>query len=327
MLISIIVPVYNVAEYLEGCVASVRAGGEERYELLLVDDGSTDRSGAILDRLASEDPAHIRALHQTNRGPGGARNTGIEAARGDYLLFLDSDDTLLPGALARLARAAEETGADILGFNALTDDGAGRRAHLEANRGPKGEAFSLSQHPELLLSLPAPWPRLWSARLFEQVRFPEKVWYEDLRVVARLFALAERVVLLPDELYVYQYRPGSIMNNAKLLKNREILTAMEDITGWYRSRGLAERYAPELCALAVENLYLAASVRVARSDPRSPVLGELRAYMLKNYPNFWENPYVARLPRSKRLALRLVDRRQYGLLRLLFRLKEAFHAH
>ena len=101
MRFSVIVPVYNVEDYLETCVASVIAQTCRDYELILVDDGSTDQSGAMCDRLARQ--YHCRVIHQANGGLGAARNTGIDAARGDYLVFLDSDDFLSPDTLQGLS--------------------------------------------------------------------------------------------------------------------------------------------------------------------------------------------------------------------------------
>ena len=105
MKFSVIVPVYNVAQYLPACIASVAAQTCGDYELILVDDGSTDESGALCDQLAQE--YHCRVIHQENGGLGAARNTGIEAAKGDYLVFLDSDDFLSPAQAGNRAYASD----------------------------------------------------------------------------------------------------------------------------------------------------------------------------------------------------------------------------
>ena len=108
MRFSVVIPVYNVADYLTACVDSVLSGDCSDYEIILVDDGSTDnRSGPLCDALAARSPGRIRVIHQENLGLGGARNTGLEAARGEYLFFLDGDDTITPDALSTLSRAVE----------------------------------------------------------------------------------------------------------------------------------------------------------------------------------------------------------------------------
>ena len=323
MLFSIIIPVYNVKEYLRKCVGSILANSFSDYEVLLVDDGSTDGSDILCDELVQENAGRVRVLHQENQGPGCARNTGVAAAEGEYLFFVDSDDSLKPDALACLAAAVKKYRADILAFDFFSDDGEGHLLPMSANRGKADAPFTLAEQPEFLLSVPGVWQRIWRRTLFDKgVRFPNRVWYEDICTVTKLFALAEKIVILPERPYCYLSRPGSIMNSRVLPRNREIITAMEDILGWYQEKGLFDRYQKELCALTVEHVLLVASVRVARIDPKSPILQELSDYVLKKFPDFQKNSYVRQLPRLRRLALYLVCHQQYGLLRWLFRLKD-----
>lgn len=116
MKLSVVIPVYNVAPYLERCVASVLRQTFRDFEMILVDDGSTDGSGALADRLAAQD-ARIRVIHQENQGLSGARNSGLQAASGEYVVFLDSDDEwLLEDGLETLIRC---DGADLILFKAV----------------------------------------------------------------------------------------------------------------------------------------------------------------------------------------------------------------
>lgn len=112
---TILTPVYKGAAFVSGCAASVQAQGFDDYEHLLIDDGSPDESGEVCDRLAERD-GHIRVLHQKNAGVTGARNAGIAAAKGRYLLFLDQDDRLGPCALAAIAAALKEAGEDLVSW-------------------------------------------------------------------------------------------------------------------------------------------------------------------------------------------------------------------
>lgn len=111
--LSIIVPVYNVSSYLETCVASIIAQEIKNFELILVDDGSTDQSGEICDKLKEEYQDFIKVIHQKNMGLSGARNTGLELAKGVYILFVDSDDALIPRTLKQLLDVALENDVDI----------------------------------------------------------------------------------------------------------------------------------------------------------------------------------------------------------------------
>lgn len=321
MKFSVIVPVYNVAQYLPACVASVAAQTCKDYELILVDDGSTDESGALCDQLAQE--YHCRVIHQENGGLGAARNTGIEAAVGDYLVFLDSDDFLSPDALQGLSVEMSRIPADIYSFGFVTSDGVHDIAPFVDNL-PYHQPLTLSSHPALLLELPNACCRVVRRELFRSsgIRFPSRVWYEDLRTTPKLFALANSIVSLPNTWYHYVQREGSITRNSNIARNREIIDAFEDLLGWYRENGLFDQYREQLERLCIDHVYLAASVRVLRADPHHPLLAEFRGYLQKNFPDYRSNPLLSELPRSKQLAYRLLEGRHYRLLKLLFTLKD-----
>ena len=323
MKFSVIIPVYNAEAFLRGSVDSVLADKERDFELILVNDGSADGSGALCDELAEADP-RVRALHQENRGPGGARNTGLEAARGEYLLFVDSDDALLPGALDRLRKGVAEYSPDILTFDYLADDGEGHLTPTRANSAPENRPFRLGEHPAFLNSMPATWARLWRRSLYidNGIRYPQRAFYgEDLQTSCKLFAAAESIVYLPEPLYRYLDRPGSLMNTASPERNRSMLTAFSDLTDWYEAQGLREKYENQLCALAIEHLLMATSVRVAKAAAGDPLLEEIRAFMEARYPRWRESPSIGEMTKLRRLALFLIEHRKWRFLGWLFRMK------
>lgn len=324
MKFSIVVPVYNVADYLEGCVGSILANDCEDCEILLIDDGSTDgKSGALCDTLAAKSPDLIRVIHQQNMGLGGARNTGIEAAQGEYLFFIDSDDKIAPDCLSVFRAAIEKTPAEVYSFHAAVDNGEGKLTPFKVSEEYDG-AFTLREHPEFLFALPAAWARLWKRSLFLEtgIRYPSRVWYEDIRTSTKLFAAASSIVTLPDTLYYYLVREGSITRNSNISRNREILDAFDDILAWFDEKQLTETYHDELEKLAVDHILLAGSVRVARIDPKSALLKEFSDTLEEKFPNYRQNPYLNTLPKGKKLAYRLLDGKHYKLVRLLFSLKE-----
>lgn len=229
MRFSVIVPVYNVEAYLKTCVDSVIAQTCSDYELILVDDGSTDHSGALCDRLAAKTGCHV--VHQENGGLGAARNTGIATARGDYLVFLDSDDFLSPDALSGLSAEIDRCPADIYSFGFITNDG---HQDLTAFRDqlPYHTPLTLADHPQLLLTLPNAWCRAVRRQLFlsSGIRFPARVWFEDIRTTMKLFAVADSVVSLPDVWYHYVQREGSI---TRMPTSRETTrSSMPSMTFW-----------------------------------------------------------------------------------------------
>lgn len=321
--ISIIIPVYNVETWLPRSVEAILANDTADCEVLLIDDGSSDGSPALCERYAAEHPDLIRAIHQKNAGPGAARNTGIAAAKGDWFLFVDSDDRLAPNALSRLREVAAEGEADVISFQFFKESVEGQSWEEWSGPMQSLERFSLREQPAFLLTQPSCWLRLWKRSVFEDngISFPNVVWYEDVRTVTKLLAKAKKIVNLPDHLYYYLDRPGSIMNSSQLPRNRDILPAFADILDWFEAEGLTKAYYDELCALTVQHVLLAASVRVARIDPKSEILEELRAFTEKRFPDWKKNPYSKTLPRLKRLALHLVAHKRWRLIRTLFNLK------
>ncbi len=183
--LAIVIPVYNVEKYLEECIQSVLSQ-TTRYSFwaIFVNDGSKDGSAAILEKYAS-DP-HVQILTQENRGLSGARNTGITAARGRYLLFLDSDDRLAPGAVEALLSAAETHQAALVqGSFATFRDGGQPRRDWSAG------ADAVVNPP--LRNLPGyAWGKLIRSDLFQTLRFPEGYWFEDSLNSQLLFPLLQR---------------------------------------------------------------------------------------------------------------------------------------
>ncbi|MBQ1411236.1 MAG: glycosyltransferase family 2 protein [Oscillospiraceae bacterium] len=322
-MISIIVPVYNVKQYLPRSVEAVLTNDTQDTELILVDDGSSDGSAKLCDDYASAHPELIRVIHQKNSGPGAARNAGIAAARGDWFLFVDSDDRLAPNALTRLREVIAAEDADVISFQFFKESVTGESWEEWSGPLQTESRFSLADQPSFLLTQPSCWLRLWNRSVFDDngITFPNVVWYEDVRTVTKLLAKAKRIINLADHLYYYLDRPGSIMNSSQLPRNRDILPAFTDILDWFDAEGLTKQYYDELCALTVQHVLLAASVRVARIDPNSNILNELSDFTTRRFPDWKKNPYNKSLPKLKQLALLLVSKRQFRLLRLLFKLK------
>lgn len=322
MRFSVVIPVYNVKDYLEKCVDSVLAQHTEDYEVILVDDGSTDGSGALCDTLAARAPAHIRVLHKPNGGLGDARNAGLEQAKGDYLVFIDSDDYIDENMLSELSEKIDETHADIISFGFRIDaDGDISQPHTDPL--PENEVLTLEGTPDILLALPNAWTRVYTRALFTRtgIRYPGRVWYEDIRTTTKLFACARSIVFVHRPYYYYVVRENSITRNQNVDRNREIIDAFDDLLGWYQENGLFERYRDQLCRLAIDHLFLAASVRVLMIDAQHPLLKEFYRYMRRRFPDFEKNAYLAQLPRAKKLAYHLLLRRQYRLLAAMFRMK------
>ena len=328
MKFSFVIPVYNTKDYLETCYRSVLAQGGEDYEIILVDDGSTDgESDALCDRLSQSLPERTHVIHKENGGLGDARNVGLEHAIGDYVLFVDSDDYLLPGLLTALREKIAETNADIIDFGFVSDRN-GKITERHFGEMHAFGLFSLPQHPEALLTLPAAWRRAYRRSLFLDycIRYPARVWYEDIRTTPKLFAKAASIASLDAPYYGYVVREGSITRNRNADRNAEILEAFDDLRAWFTAEGIWYPYADVFTRLAVDHILLAASVRVLKASPNHPLLRQFREYMDVNFPGYMDCKYLPALSAQHKIILKLLRGGHYHAIRTMFVLKDRIQA-
>jgi len=212
ILVSVIVPVYNVEEYLGRCVDSILAQTYTNLEVILVDDGAKDSSGAICDEYAARD-ARVRVIHKENGGLSSARNAGIDAAKGDWLEFVDSDDWIEPDAVESMLTLALEHRTELV---------VAGRYDVKAKTGerkiglcpPKMEVIS----GEEMVSRMFRWlgcdsgacDKLFHKRLFREIRFPYGVVCEDVPIMYKIVLDAGKVAMCDKPIYNYYHRPGSI---------------------------------------------------------------------------------------------------------------------
>lgn len=321
MRFSVIVPVYNVADYLPKCMESLLAQKCTDWELILVDDGSTDgKCPALCDEYGAAKPELIHVIHQENGGLGAARNTGIEAASGEYLLFVDSDDTIAPDTLSRLSEEIDRTGADMYTFSFRYVQESGEEGPAEPrNESLNGVVTSLKEHPELLIAPPMVCTRLCRAELFTKtgIRFPGRVWYEDLCTTPSLLLAAKTIVQLQDSFYGYLIRQGSIMRSSNLKRNLEILNALDMAHAPFASVEDSACYAPWLSLLAVDSV-LAAARRVLMEEPKAEYLPDFLDYVKRQYPDYRSNKLLPSLGRKKLILLKLLEGKHYRLAKSLF---------
>jgi len=241
-LVSVVVPIYNVASYLSPCLESLASQSHRDLEVIVVDDGSTDESPAIATSFVERDP-RFRLVHQQNAGLGAARNTGLEHASGEFLAFVDGDDLVPPEAYGSLLRALLETGSDFASGNVK------RFTPFRTVRGSfLGQTFDrtrlrthVTRFPRLLLDRTA-WNKLFRRSFWDQhsFRFPEGVYYEDTPVTLPAHFVADSVDVLQDVVYLWRLREGGDLS---ITDRRTDVKALRDRVGAvdYVSRFLAER--------------------------------------------------------------------------------------
>lgn len=233
-LVSIIIPVYNVEMYLEQCINSVIYQTYKNIEVILVDDGSTDDSGTICDHFAEKDN-RVTVIHKNNGGPSSARNAGIEICKGEFIYFLDSDDYIAEDTITKYVQYLEQFGADVMQGSVRyfsdneADQTAINRDSLQVELFHTEQALKMMMLDYKLCHNAA--GSLYKAKLFDKIRFPEGVLYEDLATTFYVMKEAGKILYCDDKRYYYRRREGSIMNSPVKEKNMVLLDVVDRVMG------------------------------------------------------------------------------------------------
>lgn len=238
ILISVIIPVYNVQQYLEECLDSILNQTFKSYEVIIIDDGSTDSCGAICD-LYAERNERIRVLHTVNQGLSEARNTGISMARGKYLAFIDSDDYVDKTYLKKMYQAIVKTNAEICESNYIcvySDRNVWSRKMEETEENSINAIRRLFAPP--YLGYVNTWNKLYKRELFENIRFPKGKLHEDEFTTYKLLYEANKIVYINEYLYFYRQRENSIMNATFSKKRLAVLESLEEKEKFFADRNI-----------------------------------------------------------------------------------------
>lgn len=247
--ISVIIPVYNVEKYLCACVNSVINQTYKNLEIILVDDGSTDSSGAICDEYALKDE-RIKVYHKSNGGLSSARNYGLDRMSGDYVFFLDSDDFISLQCLEKMLEVSIEQNADIVSSlnkrfatesDLITQNAVKKEIVVYSSKQTLENTFKKTENFFVVS-----WAKLYKYKTFDNLRFTEGVIHEDEFICHRLYGQINKFVLLKEELYFYRENPCSITGVKYNIKRPDYLLALKDRVEYFK------QYFPKLyndCAL------------------------------------------------------------------------------
>lgn len=254
--ISVVVPVYNVRDYLRKNIESILAQTFTDYELILVNDGSRDDSLSILREYEQKD-ARITVIDKPNGGLSDARNAGMAIASGKYIQFIDSDDFVEPQLLEKCWRKLEETGADMVIFDIYQYFLATGKKEVIANTYDENGIYSIRTNPELIVSIQnAAWNKMYRLSLFRDndIIYPWGCYYEDLGTTYRLLARSDKVAFINEPLYDYlQDRPGNITHQFNF-SVYHVLDMVKLTLDDYKNLGIYETYYEELKCLGARNI-------------------------------------------------------------------------
>lgn len=275
--ISVIVPVYNVAAYLPQAIDSILSQDYQNLEVLLIDDGSTDASGAICDQYAASD-SRIRVIHRKNGGAAAAKNTGLAIATGEYLSFVDSDDYLEPGAYRHMLEVLGETGADAGEFS-FRDVYRNRREEqiLYPERKIMTGKEYLIRYTESW-SGALLWNKLYRRQLFDGVFFEKGHKIDDEYFTYQGFFRANRVVCDSAVVYNYRRRASGVMMSPAASAQR----SLDRIDAMSKRRERVKEVCPELQRV-FDTDYVNALIYMSRYPSNTPESMDMLKRKLRQY--------------------------------------------
>lgn len=218
-LISVIVPVYNVEPYLRQCLDSIISQTYRNIEIIVIDDGSTDGCPQICDEYRERD-GRVVIFHTENRGLSAARNLGIDKARGEWIMFVDSDDWVEPDYCRLPYEAAVEHDADLVIFSIILEGST-----EESQKQDNNISGVLSAREAVVNGRPAAWNKFYHRSLFNMVRYPEGRLFEDIATTHRIIYQAKKIIFLNERLYHYRIRKDSLSHKKDKRFYRELFRA------------------------------------------------------------------------------------------------------
>lgn len=300
-----IVPGRDIAPFAPAAIASLQAQTEPRWRAILVDDGSTDATGAIFAEAADADERFTVIRHEASRGLGAARNVALELVDTAYLGFLDGDDELTPTALARLAGTLAETGSDFVAGAYVRSRPhhdtyvAGRvQPWVAAATDPERRRTTILQHPNASANIVA-WSKLSRTGFWDDLRFPEGVAYEDQIVAQLMYTRARTFDVIPDVVVHWRIRADGTsitQGKAQLPVLRDYLAALRGGIHVLRDAGASAAVTARLDLIIAMDVPPLLEIALSHEDPAyaaevDAFLDELRA--LPEYADSTPDPTLA----------------------------------
>lgn len=291
-MVSIIVPVYNAGNNLYKLNESLVAQTYKNIEIIYVNDGSSDNSLDILQSFLQNDN-RIRVIDQVNMGGSAARNTGLNAATGDFLYFCDADDYIELDTIEKLYAAANLNQADIVICNYRDVSPSGEIVR-ENKKASIFEGQNVTENPEILFLKPAVWNKLFKKTLFTdaEIVFKDTRIGQDLSTTLRLLIGAKKIIGIPDVLYNYVLHDNTISRSydKRILDTIKALNIIKD---FYKSQNVYEIYQEEFEFIAIQNiLYQMTKIPLLKSDKKE-VYQQLVSY-LDQFKQLNQNKYLKR---------------------------------
>lgn len=311
--LSVIVPIYNVESYLDKCLDSLVNQTMKEIEIICVNDGSTDQSQLIVEKYQKLFPRKIIGLMKKNGGLADARNYGLAHANGDYVAFIDSDDWVELEMFKVMYEQVIEKNADVAVCDMQYVYESGETKFVP---GGDFKETNVSENPLIITMNNSACNKLFKRSLFDDVKFPKGLWYEDLGCIPIVLAKAQKIVKVNQVFYNYFQRQGSIMH-----------TPSEKIFDIYRALDLVKTYivSNELpCLDEVNYMFVEHGAKLTTQrireyqNGREVFLKQNITTLSSKYPKWIKNKYIATYSKKERILLHLLYLKQFKLVLWLY---------
>lgn len=287
MKVSVIVPVYNVYDYIEKCLDSLVNQTLKDIEIIVVNDGSPDNSQEIIDKFAKKH-SNVKSYIKKNGGLSDARNYGIKYAKGEYIAFLDSDDYVKVDMYEKMYKKAKEKDFDMVvcDIDYLYPDNT-----LRVSSGVDEDTTDIKK--TYLNIHPAAWNKIFKKDLFKNdVYFKKNVWFEDVEFIYRMLPYIKSIGVVKEDFNQYVQRPGSISNTVNM-KLYHYIDNMNGVIDFYKERKLYDEYKKELEYAYVRYIYATFIRSVKKFDYKEYLKAVDMAIMnvKKQFPKYRRNKY------------------------------------
>lgn len=286
--VSVIIPVYNGEKYIEECLNSVLNQTLEDIEIIVINDGSKDNTQAILELYGNKYSDKIKVISKQNEGQGKARNIGIDLAKGEFITFVDSDDTIDCNMLQKLYDKAKTDEADLIicdYYEIIKENKIIKKAIIQKTGDLK---------KDYIVSVAGPCNKLIKTKLLKsnKLRFLENVIYEDIAMIPLIALYSNKISYVEEPLYNYYIRTGSTMRQTQFSdKLLAIYTVLETLEKGFEHSGLIEQYKEELEFIYIKHLLYAGSGRFLEYKQGINQIPKILEIIRTKFPNWKNNKY------------------------------------
>ena len=307
--ISIVVPCYNMEQYIIKCINSIKQQTYKNIEVLMIDDGSKDNTKSIIMNEIKDDD-RFKYYYKSNGGLSDARNYGLKYVSGNYVCFIDSDDYISNDYVEKLYKAITENDSDIsIGY-------------FTRVYGKKEKLNTIGKNIDDLIKHPAAWNKMYKTSLFidNGIEYPVGYWYEDLDVFLKFIFITNKFSFVESSIYYYIQNSSSIMHTVDD-RIYGIYHIIEDIEDFAKDRNKYNENKKLLEYINVYHILIGTVYRASFAKTFSKkTISDIAEYVSNKYPNWYSNEYIKKCSLIYRIYLKCLYKKRYGLIKFILKI-------